>query len=398
MDVAVFRVFRERNAGLYLSAVLASGFGSTAMWLVAGIWVKSLTGSDSLAALTAFALWAPLLAGPLLGKVVDRTLRRPLLVVVNTVMAILLLLLLLVDSADRVWLLFGVLLAYGVGGCIHEAAESALLAAAVDTTRLGDVNGLRMAVNEGVKLVAPLTAAALFARFGGASVAVLDAATFALAAGIFLLLRISEERPARSGRAAGGTAWGARLLWHSPVLRPLLLAGGATMLLAGLNGALGYAVVDRVLGRPPAFLGVLYAAQGAGSVVTGLVAGPLLRRLPGPVFAAGGMALFSVAVALRTLPYDPAAVLCSAAVGLGLPCVLIAAMTAVQRETPPEVLGRTAAAAQTFLFVPNAVALALGAGLVALVDVRVLLPLMSLPGLVTAGLLLATGPVGAVRS
>lgn len=84
----------------------------------------------------------------------------------------------------------------------------------------------------------------------------------------------------------------------------------------------------------------------------------------------------------------------SAAVGAGLPCVLIAATTAVQRESPEAVLGRTSATANTLMMVPNAVALALGAGLVALVDVRVLLPLVGAAGLLTAVLLVRAGGGG----
>ncbi len=73
------RVLTDRDAGLYLAAVVVSGLGSSAMGLVAGIWVKDLTGSDALAALCTFALWAPLLAGPLLGALADRPRRRALL-------------------------------------------------------------------------------------------------------------------------------------------------------------------------------------------------------------------------------------------------------------------------------------------------------------------------------
>ena len=47
--------------------------------------------------------------------------------------------------------------------------------------------------------------------------------------------------------------------------------------------------------------------------------------------------------------------------------MLIAAMTAVQRETPGEFVGRAAVNANTLLFAPNAIALATGAALVALV-------------------------------
>ncbi|MEV0096247.1 MFS transporter [Streptomyces sp. NPDC050738] len=400
MATTIGRVLRDRNAGLYLTGVVVSGFGTGAMWLTAGVWVKSLTGSDALAALTVFAMWAPSLTGPLLGTLADRVRRRPLLVWSNLVVAALLSALLAVDSADRLWILFAVLAVYGAQGVVADAAEAGLMAAAVDRRLLGDFNGLRMAVTEGMKLVAPLAGAGLYVRFGGAAVALLDAATFALAAGIFASLRVREEKPARAprGQWLADTAAGARTLWHSPVLRPLVCAGGATMLLAGLNGAATYAVVDRGLGHSPSYAGVLYAAQGAGSVAAGLLAGPLMRRLPERVFAAGGIAVFAAAVGLRALPYDSVALLCSAAIGLGLPCVVIAALTAVQRETPAGMLGRTAATANTAVFVPNALALAAGAGLVAVVDIRVLLPVAGVAGLLAAAALVGSGQARADRT
>ncbi|MGA5226253.1 hypothetical protein [Streptomyces koyangensis] len=51
-------LLRDREASLILGAVLVSGFGSSATALVAGVWVKELTASDSLAALATAALWA----------------------------------------------------------------------------------------------------------------------------------------------------------------------------------------------------------------------------------------------------------------------------------------------------------------------------------------------------
>lgn len=381
------RVLRDRTAGLFLTAVVVSGFGTSAMWLAAGVWVKSLTGSDSLAALAVFAMWLPVLVGPALGTIADRIPGKQLLVGSNLVMAGLLTSLTLVGSAGRIWILFVVLVLYGASSVLMDAAESALVAGAVDARLLGDFNGLRMVAGEGMKLLAPLAGAGLYTRFGGGAVALLDAASFALAAGVCALLPAGEpDRAARAGRRGELTA-GIRQVWGSAVLRPLVLAGSVTMLCAGLNGAAVYAVVDDGLGHSPTYAGVLYAVQGAGSVVVGLPAGPLLRRLGEQVFTAAGIALFAVAVGARALPYDEVALAASAAVGIGLPCVLIAAMTAVQRETPEAVLGRTAATANTLMMVPNAVALALGAGLIALVDIRVLLPLVGAAGLLTAALL-----------
>ncbi|MFH9698164.1 MFS transporter [Streptomyces globisporus] len=407
---AVVRVLRDRTAGRCLAGVVVSGFGTSALWLTAGIWAKSLTGSNSLAALTVFAMWAPVLAGPALGALADRMDRKVLLVRGNLVTACLLVPLVLVDSGRTVWLLLAVLVLHGAIGVVLDAAESALVAGTVPASLLADFNGLRMTANEGMKLVAPLAGAGLYVRFDGPAVALLAAAGCALAALVFarLPVRGTPRTPARDSAPGPAPApelptppppagtWrdelaaGLRRIRASAVLRPLVTAGAATMFLAGVNGAVTFAYVDEVLGRAPAYAGVLYAVQGAGSVAVGLLAGPLLRRLPERLFAAGGIAVFALGVGARTVSPDAVALGASAAIGFGLPCVLIAAMTAVQRETPDAVLGRTAATAGSLMTAPNAVALALGAGLVAVADVRVLTAAAGAAG-VLASIVLAAG-------
>jgi predicted MFS family arabinose efflux permease len=151
-------------------------------------------------------------------------------------------------------------------------------------------------------------------------------------------------------------------------------------------------VVDAGLHRSPAFVGVLYAVQGAGSVVGGVVAGALLRRMPERVFAATGMLLFALGVAVRATPWVSAALVGGAAIGVGLPWVLIAALTAVQRETPAELIGRVAATASTLVFAPTAVGGLVGAGLVAVVDHRLLLVAVGAAGALTAAYCLRTVP------
>ncbi|GHH94406.1 MFS transporter [Streptomyces capillispiralis] len=372
----VARVVRDRDAALCLAGVVISGFGTSALWLASGVWVKDLTGSDGLAALCMLAMWAPTLAGPLLGTLADRTRRKPLLIGASLLMAALLLTLCAVDPPHVLWLLYAVLCVYGAAGVVHDAAESALIATAVDRSLLGDFNGLRMTANEGVKLLAPLAGAGLYAAYGGPGVALLDALTFLLAAVVYAFLRVPADRPVPpAGSRRARTVEGARFLWSHPGLRPLVRAGGATMLCAGLSGALVHAVVDD-LGHSPAYAGVLYAVQGAGSVTVGVLAGPALRRVGARRFAAYGIALLAAAVALRAVPSDPLAWACSAAIGAGLPAVLIATLTAVQRATPGPLLGRVTATANTLVFAPNVLGLAAGAALVELVGHR--LPLAAL--------------------
>ncbi|MFI5885888.1 MFS transporter [Streptomyces sp. NPDC051554] len=393
----VTRILRDRNAGLYFVGLVVSAFGSSAMNLAAGVWVKDLTGSNGLAALCVFAIWAPALFGPALGTIADRVRRKPLLIRTNLGLAALLLTLFAVHSRADLWLLFVVLFVYGTAVVVQDPAESALLTAAVDRDLLGDFNGLRMTAVEGMKLVAPLTGAGLYAVFGGSAVGFLDAVTFALAAGLWLLVRVHEERPKRpAGTWRTQTAEGVRELWGHPLLRPLVLAGGAMMFLASLSSSTTYALVD-ALGHAPTYTGVLYTAQGIGSVAVGLVSGPALRRLGERRFGAAGIALTAVAVAARAVPSDPVVLASSVAIGLGLPCALIAAFTAVQREVPGPLLGRASATANTLIFTPNVIGLGAGAALVELADFRVLL-VMTGVALFATGLFLAVLGTGASRA
>src|ERR1017187_3291575 len=66
----------RRNGRLYLTGLAVSVIGDNAMSLAAGIWVKSLTGSSSAAALVSVCVYAPSLAAPLAGVVADRVRRR----------------------------------------------------------------------------------------------------------------------------------------------------------------------------------------------------------------------------------------------------------------------------------------------------------------------------------
>ncbi|MEU8176112.1 MFS transporter [Microbispora hainanensis] len=363
----------DRNARRYLGAVVVSGFGTMAMSLVAGIWVKSLTGSDSLAALTSFCFWAPTAAGPALGAVVDVLGARPVLVWTNVVMGAALCLLFLVRSPAQVWLLFAVLLMYGVSFVVLDAAEAAVLPDAVPEALLAGVNGLRMSASEGTRLAAPLLGAGLFTVAGGDAVVALDAATFAAGAWLLGTLRLPAA-PARRARVTRGwaarTAEGARFLFRDPLLGRLMLSGAALMLVSGVSGAVVFAVVDHGLHREPGFTGVLSAIQGGGTVLGGMIAGPLLRRGGEARLSAAGGLLFAASVALRAVPWTPVVAAASLLSGLGLPWVLVAALTAVQRIAPRDLLATVSATANTVLFVPTAVGMALGAGLLALTSYR----------------------------
>ncbi len=392
MGWGTLKVLRDRNAGLYLGGVIVSGFGDSAMSLAAGIWVKTLTGSNSLAALVGFCLWLPTFAGPAIGTVADRVRRRPLLAVTNLALAAVMTAPVALRSRGDVWLLFAVSTLVGVGTVLTGAAETALVAAAVPGELRGDFNGLVRTAIESMKLLAPLAGAGLFTAFGGSAVALLDAVTFVLAAGAFQLIRVHETAPGPRPRRAwtAETAEGARYLRRHPLLRSLVLAGGTAMVLSSLSSTATYAMLDAGLHRSAAFAGVLTPIQGLGSVVSGLAAGALMRRTSERTFSTLGLALFALGVLARATPWLPVVLGGSLAIGLGLPCPLIAALTAVQRETPAELLGRVAATADTLMYAPTGLALLLGTVMVAGLDYRAQILTAGTIGLAAAVLLAMT--------
>ncbi|MGW1159790.1 MFS transporter [Streptomyces sp. NPDC002513] len=393
MRSRMFKAVRDRNARLYLGGVIVSGFGDAAMLLAAGIWVKTLTGSNSLAALVAFCMWLPTLAGPAIGTLADRVRRRPLLIATNLALSAVMTVLLTVRSQGEVWLLFPVLALIGVGMVLTNAAETALMAAAVPAELRGEFNGLVRTAIESMKLVAPLAGAGLFTLFGGPTVALVDAVTFILAAVAFKLIRVREAAPRARARGpwTAETAEGIRYLWRHPVLRPLVVAAGTVMVLAGLSTTATFAMLDSGLHRSAAFAGVLTTVQGLGSMVGGVGTGVLMRRMPARAVSAAGLALFAVGVLARATPWLPVVLGGTFALGVGVPWPVVMAMTAVQKETPTELLGRVAATASTLMYAPTGLALLLGTGMVAGFDYRVQTVVAGICGLAVAAALALTG-------
>ncbi|MBM2615222.1 MFS transporter [Actinoplanes sp. LDG1-06] len=360
----------RRNAVLFVLISLLSGFGSMIMTLAAGLWVLDLTGSVSLAALTAVCIYAPTLAAPWLGALVDQLPRRPLVIAVDLGLAVVILSLLAVRSAAATWLIFVVLLARGASYVLIEAGESAILPSALPPSMLGDVNGWRSSAQEGMKLIAPLAGAALYAWRGPDAVVLLSAAMPLLTAVCYALVRVERSGdcgPAEGGgRKAGrrGLREGLRALFSVPAVRnPVLLAAVAI----GMSGFKDASVLSHLvhdLGRPATHLGYLGSAQGAGSIAGGLIVGRVLARRSPLRVAAIGAVVFAAGCVAQALPWWPAMVTGSVLIGLGLPWTLIAAITAVQTRTPDHLLGRVSATASTVMFGPVAIGIPLGAAVI----------------------------------
>ncbi len=97
--------------------------------------------------------------------------------------------------------------------------------------------------------------------------ALLDAATFGIAAGLLATMRVVEPAPEpRTGHLLAGIADGARHLRRTIPLRQVTVASGVALLVIGFSETLTFEVAGRGLGRDPSFVG-----SPVDSVVTRLV-------------------------------------------------------------------------------------------------------------------------------
>lgn len=390
------KLLKDPNARWYLGGQAFSLLGDTSLWLAVAIWVKELTGSSGEAGLTFFFFGLSGLLSPLAGLVVDRVKRKPLLFWTNLASGLMLLGLFAVHGPGQVWLIWVEMFFYGISYSFLGSAQSALLATMLPEELLGDANGMLRTVREGLRLVAPLVGAALFAVVGGHIIALIDAITFFIAAASLLFVRVEETANGRPLDAEGRPAhWlaevtaGARHIWQTVVLRQIIIATGIALLVVGFFESISFAVVAVGLHRPPTFLGVLLAAQGAGALLGGPTAAPLMRKLGPGTLIGLGLVVMAGSTLLLVPPSLAPVFLGAGFLGISLPWVVVGIYTALQLQTPDRLQGRVYSAADTVLSVPQTFSIALGAGLVSVVDYRLLLALMAGVLLLAAGYLVS---------
>ena len=355
----------QANARWYFAGLTASLLGNSAMSLVAGVWVKALTGSSSQAGLVSACVYAGTMGAPIAGLIADRLPRKRLLLGLNLLSAATIVPLVLVTSRPDVWIVFAVMAVYGIEATLMDPAEDALFAQMFTTEFRRRINGWRLTIQETGRLAAPLLGAALFVLVGGGAVAALDAATFVFAASVITRLRVDDLPPSRTAeRLAPALLAGIRHIWRTPRIRSIAIATTAVMALSGVGVAAQYSLVHGV-GQHPAFLGVLTALLGGGSIIASLTAGRIIERLDERWLTMIGLINFAAGNLLRANHWLPAALIGSAVLGFALPYVFLATLNVAQRATPNELQGRVSAALTFALFGPQALAQAIGSALIA---------------------------------
>jgi MFS family permease len=371
-------VLRRPDFRLLFVGLIASMTAESILLLALAIWVKDITDSDGMAGATIFAIVAPMVLAPIVGWAIDRFRRRPSFIALNLTTAVVLTPLLLVRDRGDVWLIFAVAAAYGLSYIAVNATLNGLIKEIVPDNLLADANGALQTVKQGLRLVGPLVGATLYTAVGGWVLAVVGMAGFCLAAGAAALLRLRESKPEPAAlHWSAEVAAGLRHLFGSPALRRGVLGLALTLLVLGFSETLMFAYVDKGLGREPAFVGVMVTAMGVGGLLGGLLSSAIVRRFGELAALAIGVAVLSPAILVLIYAQVVVGLVAIAVAGLGMPVVIVAMNTLIQRGTPKALLGRVAAGSEAVIAGPQTLSIGIGAVLVSLVDYRVLLAVMA---------------------
>jgi len=371
------RLFRIRNVRVFVAGWTASVFGDWAMFIVLGVWTKDLTGSNSAAGLVFFALALPSLFSPFAGLVVDRLPRRPVLMWTYAAEAVVVLSLLFVHDRGDIWIIYAVTVFYGASGTLAASARSALLTVMVPQELLGESNGVLQTLREGLRLIAPLVGALIYASIGGGAVAILDSASFVAVVIALALIRLEEPRFEREEHFVTELLAGVRHVFATLPLRQIVLATGVCLLVVGFSETLIFAVLDQGLHRPASFFGVLSSLQGVGAIAGGVTAARVMRRIGDVKLVGLGMGLFAVgelSFVSHSLPLVLAGIACA---GAGIAWLIVGYITAIQLRTPLRLQGRVLSASDTLVNTPQTISIALGALLTTWIDYRILVVLMA---------------------
>jgi len=296
----VLTVLRQRDFALLWFAGLVSITGDWMLVVALPITVYELTGSAlATGAILIANKLAALILGSVAGVFVDRWDRKRTMVIANLIRGPALLLLLAVNSADRVWLVYVVAVVMSAVGQFFRPAENALLPRLVGKEHLVPANALN-ALNDNLgRLAGPALGGLVAAWIGLGGVAIVDAASFLVAAGMIAAIgapaRMEHAMPPEAdGPAAAESAiwraWlaGLRMVWERPVVRVVFGVFAIASIGEGVMQTAFWIFVDETLGGGAREAGWLISAQAIGGFAGAWVIGSWGKARPPVTLLAWG--------------------------------------------------------------------------------------------------------------
>lgn len=302
--------------------------------------VLQLSSNAIFLAVLTICAWGPLLPlSPWAGALVDRSDRRRLLMVTQTLLLLFSLLLAVLTAAGaiRLWSLFVVSLATGIVTTVDAPARQVYVADIVGSSGIASAVSLYEVVINLSRVLGPAVGGVLLSTVGIAPCFLVNAASFLAPLLVLVCTRVRATGHAIE-REPGAVRAGLRYVRRAPVIRACILLAAAGGMLFNLGVALPL-FTTRILHLGGAGFGMMMAAFGVGALpgaaLAAMTTWPTGRRVR-LLSASAGLAV----VLVGSAPDTAVAFAGMAVAGFTSIWFIAMANTLVQLESAPSVRGR----------------------------------------------------------
>ncbi len=288
-------LLRQRNFALLWFAGLISLIGDWMLMIGLPIYVYILTHSALATSLMFIAGILPQIAlGSVAGVFVDRWDRKRVMIITNVLLALCLLPLLLFHSVSLLWVVYIVAFLESLISQFFTPAESALLPRLVNEEQLASANSVSSLNGNLARLIGPPLGGIVAGLLGLNGIALLDAASFIIAA-VLIVLITANAQPVKKQVSEAATVkanpW--RKVWHEWLeglrlvkqernVAAMFALIAITSLGEGVFSVLFIVYVSKVLHGGALQLGWLQGAQAVGGLIGGLLIGFVVRKVSLP--------------------------------------------------------------------------------------------------------------------
>jgi DHA3 family macrolide efflux protein-like MFS transporter len=316
--------------------------------------------------------------GPVAGVFVDRWPLKPTLVASDLIRAALAMLLI---PATAIWQVYLVLAALSCVSAFFGPAQQVTIRTSVPAHGLISANALMQIAFMAMRVVGPAIAGTVAATFGPGTCYAIDVLSFVISAA--LIGSVVIRRPPPVASAAEGPSsnrihaigrdmvQGVNFIFHHAAVLFVVLAMAAGLFTIGCFGPLIAIYVRDTLHADARLFGVVSASVGVGLLIGTQVIRRLASLFSSDALVLSGLAGIGAGVfLLGAVPLSAAALAATLMIGFAFAAIMVPAQTLVQRETPPEMIGRVSSTNISVAFFAQVVGLVLSGVLADRLGVR----------------------------
>ena len=317
--------------------------------------------------------------GPIAGVFVDRWPLKPTLISSDLVRAALALLLI---PAASLWQVYGVLAALSCVSAFFGPAQTVTIRSHVPIAGLMSANALMQIAFMGSRIIGPSIAGVLVYYFTPQVCYAIDVISFLASAS--LIASVVIVRPASLLAPSGSSTNRIHQIWidmkagwsfiihHSAILF-FVIAMAAGLFTIGCFGPLISIYVRDTLRADPGLFGFVSGMVGVGLLVGTQVIRQVARQAWSSDTGLVLWGLFGIGAGvllLGAVPHIAATLAATFTIGFAFASIMVPAQTLIQRETPPDMLGRVGSTNASVIFLGQILGLAVSGILAELVGVR----------------------------